>query len=87
METKIIEPLALVQPERYRWVVLLVAWLSFLISFIDRLTWANVAVSAGSSLGMSVAELGVFVTAFYVGYVICNALGGVAVIASVAGLL
>ena len=78
METKIMEPMALVQPERYRWIVLLVAWLSFLISFIDRLTWANVAVSAGSSLGMSVAELGVFVTAFYVGYVICNALGGVA---------
>jgi sugar phosphate permease len=64
--------------ERYRWIVLLIAWLSFLISFIDRLTWANVAVSAGSSLGLSVAELGVFVTAFYVGYVICNALGGVA---------
>jgi sugar phosphate permease len=64
--------------ERYRWIVLLICWLSFLISFIDRLTWANVAVSAGASLGLSVAALGVFVTAFYVGYVICNALGGVA---------
>jgi sugar phosphate permease len=62
----------------YRWIVLFMAWLSFLISFIDRLTWASVAVSAGASLGLSVSELGVFVTAFYAGYVICNGLGGVA---------
>lgn len=63
--------------DRYRWVVLAIAWLSFLFSFMDRLTWANVAVSAEQSLGLSVAQLGVFVTAFYVGYVICNAVGGV----------
>lgn len=62
----------------YRWVILFVAWLSFLLSFIDRLTWANVAVSVGGSLGLPVASLGIFVTAFYVGYVICNALGGIA---------
>ncbi len=63
---------------RYRWVILFVAWLSFLLSFVDRLTWANVAVSVGGSLGLPVAALGIFVTAFYVGYVICNALGGIA---------
>jgi sugar phosphate permease len=62
----------------YRWVILFVAWLSFLLSFIDRLTWANVAVSVGGSLGLPVAGLGIFVTAFYVGYVVCNALGGIA---------
>ncbi len=62
----------------YRWVILFVAWLGFLTSFIDRLTWANVAVSVGGSLGLPVAGLGIFVTAFYVGYVICNALGGIA---------
>jgi sugar phosphate permease len=66
-----------VKADAYRWIVLLIAWLSFLFSFMDRLTWANVAVSAGQSLGMSIAQLGVFVTAFYVGYVICNAVGGV----------
>src|SRR5206468_6877040 len=38
--------------------------------------WANVAVSVGESLGLTVAALGVFVTAFYVGYVSSNALGG-----------
>ena len=31
---------------QYRWVVLFVAWLSFLLSFVDRLTWASVAVLA-----------------------------------------
>lgn len=31
------------RPPAYRWVILFIAWLSFLLSFIDRLTWANVA--------------------------------------------
>jgi sugar phosphate permease len=62
----------------YRWVILFVAWLGFLLSFIDRLAWANVAVLVGGSLGLPLAALGVFVTAFYAGYVICNALGGIA---------
>jgi ACS family glucarate transporter-like MFS transporter len=78
MKTDTVDRPRVVEVERYRWIVLLIAWLSFLISFIDRLTWANVAVSAGASLGLSVAELGVFVTAFYAGYVICNGLGGIA---------
>lgn len=62
----------------YRWVILFVCWLTFLASFVDRLTWANVAVSVGGSLGLPVAALGVFVTAFYVGYVVCNMAGGFA---------
>jgi MFS family permease len=62
----------------YRWVILFICWLAFLLSFVDRLTWANVAVSVGDSLGLPVAALGVFVTAFYVGYVLCNGLGGFA---------
>jgi len=62
----------------YRWVILVICWLTFLLSFVDRLTWANVAVSVGESLGLPVAALGVFVTAFYVGYVLCNGLGGFA---------
>jgi sugar phosphate permease len=71
-------PITAVAAPAYRWVVLFVAWLGFLLSFVDRLTWANVAVSVGGSLGLPVAALGIFVTAFYVGYVICNALGGMA---------
>jgi len=62
----------------YRWFILFVCFLTFLVSFIDRLTWANVAVPVSLSLGLPVAALGIFVTAFYAGYVICNALGGMA---------
>lgn len=60
----------------YRWVILVVAWISFLISFVDRLAWGNVAISVGHTLGLPVAALGVFVTAFYIGYVIANFIGG-----------
>ena len=63
---------------RYRWTILFFVWLIFLLGFVDRLTWANVALSVGGSLGLPVAALGVFVTAFYVGYVVFNALGGIA---------
>ena len=63
-------------PLRYRWVILFATWVAFLLTFVDRLAWANVAVSAGESLGLAVAALGVFVTAFYVGYVTSNAMGG-----------
>lgn len=61
-----------------RWLVLGVAFLCFLLSFVDRLVWANVAVSVGGTLGLPAAALGVFATAFYIGYVVCNALGGLA---------
>jgi sugar phosphate permease len=60
----------------YRWAILFAAWASFLISFIDRLAWGNVAMPVGQALGVQVATLGVFVTAFYVGYVISNFVGG-----------
>jgi sugar phosphate permease len=60
----------------YRWVVLTVAWLALLFAFVDRLAWANVAVQVSGSLGLPIAAVGTFVTAFYVGYVASNALGG-----------
>lgn len=60
----------------YRWVILLIAWLGYLLSFVDRLAWSSVALYVGPSLKLSVAELGIFVTAFYIGYVVMNALGG-----------
>lgn len=62
----------------YRWLILFFAWLTFLLSFVDRLTWGNAAVKVGASLGLPIAALGVFVTAFYVGYVVFNVLGGLA---------
>ena len=63
---------------RYRWVILFVVWLGFLMSVIDRLIWTTVSGVAAGSYGLSIAALGIFVTAFYVGYVVSNALTGLA---------
>jgi MFS family permease len=57
-------------------VVLTVAFATFLVTSLDRLAWANANLLAGKSLGIQVAALGVFVTAFYVGYVSASAVGG-----------
>ena len=61
-----------------RWVILALAWLAFLLSYIDRLAWSNAATSVGHTLNLPLATLGFFVTAFYVGYVASNLLGGLA---------
>ncbi|MEC5408598.1 MFS transporter [Paraburkholderia sp. MPAMCS5] len=64
------------KPPAYRWVVLFVVWIAFLLSYVDRVAWSTVAAPVGHSLGISVALLGAFVTAFYVGYVLANITGG-----------
>jgi sugar phosphate permease len=70
--------LASANASRYRWVVLLFAWGALLMTFVDRIAWSNLAIPVGNSLGMTVGALGVFVTAFYSGYVLSNIGGGVA---------
>ncbi|WP_024508877.1 MFS transporter [Bradyrhizobium sp. ARR65] len=60
----------------FRWAVLFISWTAVTLTFTDRLAWATVAVAAGQSLGIPVAALGVFVTAFYTGYVVSNVVGG-----------
>ena len=60
----------------YRWVILAVVWFGFLLSFVDRLIWTSVSGVAAPSFGLSVAALGSFVTSFYVGYVVSQALTG-----------
>ncbi len=67
---------ALTAMPAYRWIVLTIAWLALLFAFVDRLAWANVSIKVGGALGLPLGSLGMFVTAFYVGYVIANALGG-----------
>jgi sugar phosphate permease len=59
-----------------RWVVLALVWAAFLVSFVDRLAWGNVAASVGESLGLQIAALNIFVTAFYAGYVVSNLVSG-----------
>lgn len=64
------------RPSPYRWVVLILAWLAFTLTSLDRSTWGPAAPSVGDSLGVTLAGLGVFATAYYIGYVISNAAGG-----------
>lgn len=64
------------EASRYRWVALFIVWAAFLLSYIDRVAWSTVAAPVGTSLGLDVALLGAFVTAFYVGYVLANVVGG-----------
>lgn len=63
---------------RSRWVMLALVWAALLVSFLDRLAWANVSVAASDVLGLQTAALNIFVTAFYVGYVVSNAVSGLA---------
>lgn len=63
-------------PDRRRWAILLVAWLAFFMSFADRLAFSSVSADVGRALGLPVAALGTFVTAFYVGYVVSNVVMG-----------
>ena len=59
-----------------RWLILLVAWAAFLMSFADRLAWSNAGTAVAASLSLPLASLGAFVTAFYVGYVVSNVCAG-----------
>jgi len=61
----------------YRWAILVVVWVAFLLSYVDRVAWSTVAAPVGHSLGISIALLGAFVTAFYIGYVVANIAGGI----------
>jgi sugar phosphate permease len=63
-------------PPAYRWIVLFVTWAAFLLSYVDRVAWSTVAAPVGHSLGLSLSMLGAFITAFYIGYVVANVVGG-----------
>jgi sugar phosphate permease len=63
-------------PPAYRWVVLFVTWVAFLLSYVDRVAWSTVAAPVGQTLGLSLSMLGAFITAFYIGYVVANVVGG-----------
>jgi sugar phosphate permease len=61
-----------------RWVLLFAIWISFSISIIDRMAWANVSTSYAKSFALPVAALGSFFSAFYIGYFVTNAVSGFA---------
>lgn len=60
----------------YRWIVLFACWASFTLTAVDRSTWGPASVFVGDSMGVPIASLGAFATAYYIGYVISNAFGG-----------
>ncbi|MGN5477734.1 MFS transporter [Cupriavidus basilensis] len=57
---------------RVKWLILLVAWAALALSTVCRLAWGTLAIPLGQSLSLPLAALGMFVTAFYVGYVLSN---------------
>jgi sugar phosphate permease len=61
---------------RYRWSILLAAWMAYLTTICLRLIWTNVSGKAAGSYGLSLEALGVFLTAFYAGYVVSLATTG-----------
>jgi len=56
--------------------VLFIAWLAFLFSFVDRLSWPPVMPIASKALGLSAKQAGSYMTAFYIGYVVTQLPGG-----------
>ncbi len=60
----------------YRWIILFFCWLAFLFDTICRLTWSSISTTVAGSIGLPIGALGTFVTAFLIGSVACNMLGG-----------
>ncbi|MBA4496454.1 MFS transporter [Paenactinomyces guangxiensis] len=56
--------------------VLFIVWTAFLLSFVDRLSWPPVIPIASHDLGISAAQAGGYMTAFYIGYVCTQLPGG-----------
>jgi MFS family permease len=56
--------------------VLLIVWLAFLFSFVDRLAWPPIIPMAVKDMGMTAVQAGAYMTAFYTGYVLTQLPGG-----------
>ena len=61
-----------------RWVTLGAIFFASAANVVDRMAWGNVSLSYAHSMGTTLATVGSFFTAFFVGYVIANALAGFA---------
>ncbi|MFE4836335.1 MFS transporter [Arthrobacter sp. NPDC056691] len=60
----------------YRWLVLLLCWLAFTMTSVDRSTWGPASIFIEEDLGVPLASLGLFATFYYIGYVVSNAGSG-----------
>ena len=57
-------------------IVVLLAWATYVISITDRMAWAPVIPLASAEMGITAAQAGLYMTAFYVGYVLTQFPGG-----------
>lgn len=56
--------------------VVVLVWMTYMFSFVDRLSWPPVIPLASKDMGLSAANAGAYMTAFYIGYVITQFPGG-----------
>jgi MFS family permease len=57
-------------------VALSIAWLAYLLSYVSRMSWSPIIPLASGDLGISAAQAGSYMTAFYIGYVVTQIPGG-----------
>ncbi|SFD38934.1 Sugar phosphate permease [Bacillus sp. OV194] len=57
--------------------VVVLVWMTYMFSFVDRLSWPPVIPLASKEMGLTAAHAGSYMTAFYIGYVITQFPGGV----------
>jgi sugar phosphate permease len=61
----------------YRWLILLLAWACYLMSSVDRFAWGALSLLAREELKLTLPQVGMLVTAYFVGYLVSNCIGGV----------
>lgn len=61
----------------YRWVVLALTAITFLLTFVVRFTWPPLIPVVSPILGMKMSQAGAYMSAFYIGYVITQIPAGI----------
>lgn len=61
----------------YRWVILALTALTFLLTFVTRFTWPPLIPVVVPVLGMKMSQAGAYMSAFYIGYVITQIPAGI----------
>lgn len=69
-------PAGTVRQSHYRWVVLGLSWAAFAAASVDRAAWGPSSQSVGTDFGVTLTQIGVFATAYYIGNVLSTVLGG-----------
>lgn len=62
--------------QTYRWVILALAVLSFILTFVTRFAWPPLIPVVVPILGMKMSQAGAFMSAFYIGYVLTQVPAG-----------